>query len=108
MNPVAKLAFAVLFAIACFATSNPVFLACMLVFGYVLAGSCGMMKQALGLTKGVLAFSVLLAVIMLLTNASGDVLVPLPWGYIGTGGVIAAALIIVRLVAAAIALGVLL
>ena len=104
LNPITKLFFAVLFAIACFCTSNPIFLGCMLVFGYVLAVSCGMMRQAVGLTKGVLAFSLLLAIVMLLTNSSGEALVPLPWGYIGTGGIVAAVLIIVRLIAAAIPL----
>lgn len=104
LNPVAKIAFAVLFAIACFCTSNLIFLAAMLALGIALAASCKMMRPALGLMKAVLAFSVILAVLLLLTNPSGDVLVELPWGYIGTGSVLAALTTILRLEAAAIPL----
>ena len=45
MNPVAKLGAAALFAIACFCTSNLVFLAVLLVTGFALAASCGMVRQ---------------------------------------------------------------
>ena len=104
LNPVAKLLFAVLFAITCFCTGNLVFLVCMLAFALGLAASCGMMKQTVGLMKAVLAFSVILAVLLVLTTPQGDVLVALPWGYIGTGSILAAVTTIVRLEAAAIPL----
>ena len=104
MNPIAKLAFAVLFAIACFCTSNPAIVAALLIGAYVLAASCGLLRQALGLTKAVLVFSLLLAVVILLTSPLGERLVDLPWGYIGTGGVLLAALTVLRLIAAALPL----
>lgn len=104
LNPVTKIAFAVLFAIACFCTGNLIFLACMLAAALGLAASCGMMRPTLGLMKAVFAFSLILAVLLLLTNPTGEVLVELPWGYIGTGSVLAAVTTIVRLEAAAIPL----
>ena len=63
-----------------------------------------MTRQTLGLAKAVAAFSFLLALIALLFSPSGDVLVALPWGYIGTGSVVSALLIVVRLVACAVPL----
>ena len=104
LNPVAKVLFAVLFAIACFCTGNLVFLAAMLAVGLGLAASCGMLRPTFGLMKAVLVFSLLLAVLLLLTTPVGDRLVDLPWGYIGTGSVLAAVTTIVRLEAAAIPL----
>jgi energy-coupling factor transport system permease protein len=104
MNPVAKLLFAVVFAIMCFCTSNLVFLCIMLVFGLVMAASCGMMRQTFGLMKAVFVFSLILALLLILTSSSGEPLVNLPWGYIGTGSILAAVTTIVRLEAAAIPL----
>lgn len=104
MNPVAKLAAAVVFAIACFCTSNLVFLAVLLVIGFVLAATCGMVKQTMGLMKAVFAFSLILAIVQILTTPTGTQLVALPWGYIGTGSLLAALTTIVRLSAAAIPL----
>lgn len=104
LNPVAKLFFAVLFAIACFCTGNLAFLCCMLALALAAAASCGMMKQTFGLMKAVFAFSLILAVLLVLTTPRGDVLVELPWGYIGTGSLLAAVTTIVRLEAAAIPL----
>ena len=104
MNPVAKLLFAVLFAIMCFCTSNPFFLAAMLVFALALAASCGMMRQTFGLMKAVFVFSLILAILLIFTTPTGDRLVELPWGYIGTGSIMAAVTTILRLEAAAIPL----
>ena len=99
MNPVAKLGAAALFAIACFCTSNLVFLAVLLVTGFALAASCGMVRQTIGLAKAVFAFSLILAIVQILTTPAGAVLVQLPWGYIGTGSLLAALTTVVRLVA---------
>ena len=104
LNPVAKLLFAVLFAIACFCTGNLAFLCGMLALGIAMAASCGMMRQTLGLMKAVFVFSIILAVLLIFTTPRGDVLVELPWGYIGTGSILAAVVTIVRLEAAAIPL----
>ncbi len=104
LNPVAKVLFAVLFAIACFCTSNLVLLIVMLAAAIALAASCGLMAQTAGLMKAVLAFSLLLAVLLLFTTPTGSLLVQLPWGYIGTGSVLAAITTILRLEAAAIPL----
>ena len=104
LNPVAKLVFAILFAIACFCTGNLAFLCVMLVAGLAMAASCGMMKQTFGLMKAVFVFSIILAVLLIFTTPRGDVLVELPWGYIGTGSLLAAITTIVRLEAAAIPL----
>ncbi|MCI9130221.1 MAG: energy-coupling factor transporter transmembrane protein EcfT [Eggerthellaceae bacterium] len=104
LNPVTKIVFAVVFAISCFCTSNLIFLAVLLAAAIGLAASCGMLKQTAGLMKAVFAFSIILAVLLLLTNPSGDVLVELPWGYIGTGSIMAAVATILRLEAAAIPL----
>ena len=104
MNPVAKLLFAVLFAITCFCTGNLIFLCVMLAIAIACAASCGMMRQTLGLMKAVFAFSLILAILLVLTTPTGDRLVDLPWGYIGTGSILAAVTTIVRLEAAAIPL----
>ncbi len=104
LNPVTKIAFAIVFAIACFCTGNLLLLCAMLAFGLALAVSCSMMRQTVGLMKAVLVFSLVLAVLLLLTTPKGDVLVQLPWGYIGTGSVLAAVTTVVRLEAAAIPL----
>ena len=104
MNPIAKIGFSFVFAIACFCTSNIWFLLAMLVFAFAIAASCGMRKQTVGLAKAVFVFSALLAIIQILTTPRGSQLVPLPWGYIGTGSLVAGATTCVRLVAAAIPL----
>lgn len=104
LNPVTKVVFAMVFAIACFCTGNLVFLCLMLAFGIAMAASCSMMRQTVGLMKAVLVFSLVLAVLLLLTTPKGDMLVQLPWGYIGTGSVLAAVTTVVRLEAAAIPL----
>lgn len=104
MNPVAKLIAAVAFALACFCSSNLVFLAVLLAVGFALAATCGMVKPTIGLAKAVFAFSLILAVVQILTTPSGAVLVELPWGYIGTGSLLAALTTVVRLMAAAIPL----
>ena len=104
LNPVAKLVFAIVFAITCFCTGNLVFLCALLAFGVALAASCGLVKQTVGLMKAVLVFSLILAVLLVLTTPTGERLVDLPWGYIGTGSLLAAATTVVRLEAAAIPL----
>ena len=104
LNPVVKLIGAIVFAVACFFTSNLVFLACMLVLALAMAASCGMMRPTFGLMKAVFAFSLLLAIIQILFTPSGAALVVLPWGYIGTGSLIAALTTVIRLEAAAIPL----
>ena len=104
MNPVAKIACALLVSVACFCSTNLVFLALVAVGDFALARSCGMTRQAVGLAKAVLAFSVLLAVIQLLTTPEGTELIPLPWGYVGTGSIYSAVCIVVRLVACAVPL----
>ena len=101
LNPVTKIAFAIMFAIACFCTGNLVFLCLMLALGLALAASCSMMRQTLGLMKAVLAFSLVLAVLLLLTTPKGDLLVELPWGYIGSDSILAAVVTVIRLEAAA-------
>lgn len=104
MNPVAKLACALLISVACFCTTNLAFIAAIIVIDAALAASCGMVREALGLARAVAAFSMLLALIALLTTPSGAVLVELPWGYVGTGSLMAALLIVMRLVACAVPL----
>ena len=104
LNPVAKLLFAIAFAIACFCTGNLLFLCLMFILGLVMAASCGMMKQTIGLVKAIFVFSLILAVLLVFTTPSGERLVDLPWGYIGTGSLLAAVVTIVRLEAAAIPL----
>lgn len=104
MNPVAKLAAAFLLVVACFVTSNPVLLGIVVALDVFLAVRCNMVPQTLGLAKAVAAFSLLLALIAILFTPRGDVIVELPWGYVGTGSIIAAVLIVVRLVACAVPL----
>ena len=102
MNPVAKLVFALVFAVACFCSQNIVFLACMFVIGLALSFSCGMFSRVVGLMKAVLVFSILLALILVLTTSRGIELVPLPWGYIGTDGLLLGLATILRFEAAAL------
>lgn len=104
MNPVAKLACALVLCVACFCSNSLVFLLAMVAVGFALAASCGMVRQTLGLVKAVFFFSLILAVIQLLTTPGGVEFVQLPWGAIGTTALLAAATTIVRLIAAAIPL----
>ena len=104
MNPVAKLAFAFLFALSCFMTSNLVYLGVLLVAAFILAVSCKMTQATAGLLKAVFFFSLILAIVQILTTPTGTRLVGLPWGYIGTGSLLAALTTIIRLSAAAIPL----
>ncbi len=104
MNPSVKLVCAILFAIACFTTSNLVFLGVLLAGAVALAAGCGLGRETAGLMKAVFAFSLILAVVLLLTTPTGAPLVALPWGYLGTGSLLAALTAIVRLEAAAIPL----
>lgn len=104
MNPVAKVVCALLISISCFCTGNLVFLVAVLVMDFLLAAACGMVRQAAGLARAVTIFSLLLAVIALLTTPEGTELVALPWGYIGAGSILAAVRVILRLVACAIPL----
>lgn len=104
MNPITKLASSLLVIFACFLTDNLVFLAVVLLVDYVLAARCKLIPQTLGLSKAVASFSLVLAIIALLTTPVGTPLVSLPWGYIGTGSLMAMALIIIRLLACAIPL----
>lgn len=103
-NPIAKILASLLIIFACFVTSSFVLLAVILVVDYLIAYRAGMMKQTLGLTKAVFGFSLILAIIAILTTSEGTQLVSLPWGYIGTGSLLAALRIIMRLVACAIPL----
>ena len=104
MNPVAKLGVAFLFALSCFLTSNLVYLGILLVVALLLAVSCKMTKATAGLLKAVFFFSLILAVVQILTTPAGTRFIGLPWGYIGTGSLLAALTTIVRLSAAAIPL----
>ena len=104
MNPVVKLIGAIVFALACFCTSNIAFLVAMLAVALGIAGACGMLRQTTGLMKAVLAFSLILAIVQVLFTPTGDQLVALPWGYIGTGSLMAALTTVIRLEAAAIPL----
>ena len=104
MNPSVKLVCAILFAIACFTTSNLIFLGVLLAGAVALAAGCGLGRETAGLMKAVFAFSLILAVVLLLTTPTGAPLVALPWGYLGTGSLLAALTAIVRLEAAAIPL----
>ena len=104
MNPVAKLVASFVIVVACFVTSSFVVLGAILVLDVVLAASCNMMKQALGLARAVALFSLLLAVLALLFTPQGAVLVVLPWGYVGTESVLNAVRIVLRLVACAVPL----
>ena len=104
MNPVAKLLASFVIVIACFTTSSFIVLGIVLALDVALALSCGMLKQALGLARAVTIFSLLLAVLALLFTPEGDVLVALPWGYIGTESVLNALRIVLRLVACAVPL----
>lgn len=104
MNPVAKLAVSFIIVIASFVTSSFIVLAVILVLDVALACSCGMLKQALGLARAVTIFSLILAVLALLFTPEGDVLVQLPWGYIGTVSIANAVRVVLRLVACAVPL----
>ncbi|MDD6786060.1 MAG: energy-coupling factor transporter transmembrane component T [Eggerthellales bacterium] len=104
MNPVAKLLVSFIIVITCFVTKSFIVLAAILVLDAVLAATCGLTKQALGLAKAVAIFSLLLAVLALLFTPEGDVLVELPWGFIGTESVLNAIRIVLRLVACAVPL----
>lgn len=104
MNPSVKLICAIILAIACFCTTNLAFLVLLLAAGLAMAVACGMGRATAGLCKAVFAFSLILAVVILLTTPYGQPLVPLPWGFIGTGSLLAALTVIVRLMAASIPL----
>lgn len=102
LNPAAKLACAFLVCIACFGTSNAVFLGCLLAAGLLLAAVHGMARRACALIGAVALLSAMLAVVHVLTTPGGAVIVQLPWGAVGTAGLVAALITIARLSAAAL------
>lgn len=104
MNPVAKLLCALLVSVACFVADSLAFVAAVLALDAVLAASCGMGRQTLGLARAVFFFSLVLAAIQVLSTPRGAVLVELPWGYVGTGSLVAALTTVLRLIAAAVPL----
>ena len=104
LNPIAKLLTSLLIIVACFVTKSFIMLGIILVIDFVLARVCGLVKQTLGLTKAVVSFSILLALIVLFTTSQGTQLVALPWGYIGDASIAAAIRVVLRLVACAIPL----
>lgn len=104
MNPIAKLVCAIVLCVACFCSSSLPFLLGMVAVGFALATASKLVGPTLGLARAVLIFSLILAVIQVLSTPSGALLVALPWGYIGTGSPLAAATTVVRLVAASIPL----
>ena len=104
MNPIAKLVCAIVLCVACFCSSSLPFLLGMVVVGFALAAASTLVGPTLGLARAVSLFSLILAIIQVLSTPSGVLLVALPWGYIGTGSLLAAATIMVRLVAASIPL----
>ncbi|MBQ9068005.1 MAG: energy-coupling factor transporter transmembrane protein EcfT [Eggerthellaceae bacterium] len=104
LNPVVKLLCALAFAIACFLSHNVLFLGAMLAVGLVLSVSAGMLRQTTGLVKAVFGFSLILALIQVLTVSQGARIVSLPWGYVGSEGIRAAFTTVLRLEAAAIPL----
>lgn len=104
MNPSVKLICAVVLAIACFCTTNLPFLVLLLAGTLAMASAVGLGRPTIGLCKAVFAFSLILAAVILLTTPYGQPLVLLPWGFIGTGSLVAAFTVIVRLMAASIPL----
>ena len=63
-----------------------------------------MARQVVGLAKAVFMFSLILAIVQILTTPGGVSLVMLPWGHIGTAGLVAAFTTVARLLAAAVPL----
>ena len=104
MNPISKLACAIVLCVACFCSSSLPFLLLMLAAGFALAAASNLVGPTLGLARAVLLFSLILVVIQVLSTPTGTLLLVLPWGYIGTGSLLAAATTMVRLVAASIPL----
>ena len=104
MNPISKLACAIVLCVACFCSSSLPFLLFMLAAGFALAAASSLVRPTLGLARAVLLFSLILAIIQVLSTPAGTLLLALPWGYIGTGSLLAAATTMARLVAASIPL----
>lgn len=104
MNPTMKLMCSFVFCFACFCTSNLFVLAAALLFGLLLAVSCGMVHRVAAMARAVVAFSLILVFVQILTTQGGVPLVQVPWGVVGTAGFVAAFTTIVRLVAASIPL----
>lgn len=104
MNPTAKLLCSFVLCFACFCTSNLLFLVAASVLGFMLAASCGMVRRIAAMARTVAAFSLVLALVQVLTTQGGTPLVQVPWGVIGTSGLVAALTTVVRLVAASIPL----
>ena len=105
MNPVAKLLCSLLIAVAAFVSGNIFFLLALIALDYALAAVAKMMRQTLGLTKAIIIFAALLAVLAILTSKPAEgatILVALPWGSISTTSLTNALLIFLRLIAAAI------
>lgn len=104
LNPVVRFVGALAFAAACFCAESPALLGLLLAVGFFLAALAGVLRKSASVALATAAFSALLALVQLLTVSEGEFLVGLPWGYIGTGSVQAAASTVARLVAAAVPL----
>lgn len=104
MNPTMKLFCSFVFCFACFCTSNLFFLVVALIFGFMLAASCGMARRIAAMARAVAAFSFVLALVQVLTTQGGVPLVQVPWGVVGTAGFVVALTTVIRLIAASIPL----
>lgn len=90
MDPVARLACALLILVACSCAPGAAFLAAVLIGELVLAAHVRALRLAGCFIAVLAAPSVVLAAIMLIITPLGAPLAALPWGYIGTGSILAA------------------
>lgn len=105
LNPVIKLLFALLICVAAFASSNIVYLIVLIAFNVALGCAAGEAGRSLRLLRGFIKLSVFLFVIQVFFYRSGNILLSLPLGlYITDLGIVSALLVVLRLMAAALPL----
>lgn len=101
LNPLSKLALALVMCIACFISRNHVFIVSIIGLNLLLAASAGILRRSLTMLRALLKFSLLLFVVQLLFIREGNVLLTLPLNVLVTDkGVSFSLLFVLRLMAA--------
>ena len=109
LNPVTKILLSLCICVAAFISDILLFLVGLILIDLLVGLIGGVFDRALGMLKGLVKFSIFLFVLQLFFVNTGSILLSLPLGIkITTGGVIFAAKVVLRLIAAPIPLALLL
>lgn len=110
MNPLAKIVMSIFLCAVCFISGNHFFILGVIALNIVIAAAAGIFDLALGMLKGLLKLSVILFIVQVLFIGGGNVLFTIPLVNINITdeGISFSLLLVLRLMAAALPLGIML